>query len=295
MRKTKLFQAGFMMGLAELIPGISATTIAFLFGIYQPLIEKLQSFRIKQPFNRSILAFVLPLGLGMVVSLLFFSHLFQRLLQDPITRTYAYCFFWGCCIRGVFLMRSFLIAWRWHHLFYVLGGLFLFISLFWLKDHFHLSHQMHRGLDIYVILFGILAMAAALIPGISGCYILFIAGLYPKTIHSLSHLLYLDIGSFFFLGNLSLGLLVGLILFTKVFSRLFLRYKEPLFSFFTGCLLASLYFLWPYSSSLHKAFGDVAPLLTNQQFVYSFLFFLLGTFVIARVSNRQKADLSFVE
>lgn len=286
MRKWPLFRTGLFMGLAELVPGISATTVAFITGFYETLVEKIKSFKIKELFNVENIAFFLPLTMGMVISLLFFSRIFSFILSDPVLRTYLYCLFIGSFVKGINLLRSQIVVWNVSRFFFLCLGMVFSFLLAKSAGYAKASFFSFSYFDLYIILSSALAMLLALIPGISGGYIFLITGLYQPILHALSNLIFLDTNAIFCLLNVLVGLLIGLFLFAKTFSYLLHKHKEKVFTFFIGCFAASLFFIWPYSSTMHNAFGDEMPILTNQQLVISFTFLLAGFLFLHKIKKK---------
>lgn len=104
-----LFVCGLCMGAADLIPGISGGTIAFLMGFYHPLIESIKSldreafkllisFQFRSFFNKVAWRFLLSLGSGMAVAILSLAGIFHLILQHEIYRVYLYASFMGLII-----------------------------------------------------------------------------------------------------------------------------------------------------------------------------------------------------
>lgn len=284
------------MGAAELIPGISASTVAFLLGFYPTLINQLSTISSKKLFRKERALFFLPLLLGMLISLLTFSHTIKWLLSTSISRVYTYSFFFGCCLRGVYYFRSQITHLSKKTIFFFLLGSILGISFgFFPAGYDPIEYRSFLSF-IYVTLFGVLAICAALLPGISGAYILLVSGLYVKTIHSLSALFSGDLSSLLFLGNLSLGFLLGVICFSRMISFLIQKDKEFFFAFFGGTLTSSLLFIWPFSSYIHEPFVSSVPVLENRQIIFTLVCFLVGFMLVGRLFHKKKENsYQFVE
>jgi uncharacterized membrane protein len=246
------FLSGFLMGLADLVPGISGGTVAFVLGIYAPLIEAIKSIRFSQ--LRSIhWTVVLPILFGMVVSIALFSHVVDKLLQDPLSRELLYSAFIGLLLAScVFLFRQ-ISCWNMSMtlIFFIS---FILASAFTLWKFHPLDSNLHQNtvFQPVLIIAGALAISAMLLPGISGSYLLNMLGLYPTIIAAIADFVRslrsfsVDFFALDILLNFSLGILIGAFLFSRIISFLFRLVPDHTFSGLLGIMIGSMPALWPF-------------------------------------------------
>lgn len=127
-----LFFCGICMGVADIIPGVSGGTIAFVMGFYQDLIESLKTFNLSSiksfaqgNFQAIAWKFLGSLGLGVVVAFMCFIHFFNYLLSDPLYSQYLYATFTGLILASAWLFVKKIPAWNTKHALLLLLGVFL--------------------------------------------------------------------------------------------------------------------------------------------------------------------------
>ena len=228
------------MGIADLIPGVSGGTIAFITGIYQRLIHSLSNLdfsfaalllkgKFKQSygaFNRNDLALFIPLGLGIAVSILSFSRIMNYLLLNQAAVTYA--FFFGLILASafVFLKHAGILKVE-KFLFFILG----LLVAYWLGGG--VSVLLGNSLPV-IFVSGMIAISAMLLPGISGAFLLLLLGQYQYIIEALhSHNLVV-------IAVFGAGALSGLLVFSKVIDYLLRNFKYLMISFLIGLMVGAL-------------------------------------------------------
>jgi putative membrane protein len=238
MLQIKYAIAGFLMGIAELIPGISGSSIAVVFKIYKNLMTilselkwrnlSLNFFKSSEIFQFKLL---LPLIGSMLISILLFSTAIDYLLNN-----YEQNFF--TALGFLMILLSIQVANFFKDVFRK-PILFPFL-MFGAAIGFFLNSL---GLDVispnllYLYASGLLAFAFFLIPGISGSALLIVLGIYGIVIQSISQL------NFEVLLPFGLGCITSLVLLPKFILAVFLRYEEKLLLFFAGLIFSSGYFL----------------------------------------------------
>lgn len=232
----KLFFTGMLMGLADLIPGISGGTVAFLAGIYDQLMDALKSLKFSSLKNVHW-SFLLPVGGGILTSLLLFSHLLAYLLNTHQIALFAFLF-------GVLLaasLSSFRKLEKKHPSWLLIGFVLSF-----LLSGCHSACHVHLPL-LWLIFSGALAAMAMLLPGISGCYVLHLLGVYPLIIYALSTPF--ERSSLIILSVVALGISGGIFLFSRLFISILQKFRTPSLSFLVGLMLGGLRTLWVFNSS----------------------------------------------
>jgi len=271
-----IYGRGIAMGIAEVVPGVSGGTIAFVTGIYDELIHTLASFRpaslrlLTNPagfWQAHNLSFLLALGLGMLTGVALFAHLLSLALEHA--RPVVWAFFLGVISLSVYLLgrdRS-----RRSLLLYLPIGLVLGVILGTLDT---------SAIDARPWMFflgGAVAVAAWLLPAVSGSFILLALGLYEGV---LAALVDVDLP---IIALLLSGCLTGLLCFANFLSWLMRHHREGLLSLLTGFMAGSLLRLWPWATAEG---GLLTPAGYQQQFaadpflVWVIVSFLAGTGVI---------------
>jgi putative membrane protein len=242
--KFGLFLRGLAMGTADVIPGVSGGTIAFVTGVYQELIETLSCLGPRQ-FKlllkgdvRSIakdlnLTFTLPLGLGVLTAILSLAQLMPMLIRDHPFETFS--FFFGLILCSAYvpyqLMNKNMST---HTLLFVC---FALSAVFFFMNPSLALPQTALGFFVA----GAIAICAMILPGISGAYLLVLMGQYQHVLDAL-HTRYLPTVLVF-----SLGCLVGLLSFARFLKYVLTNHKHTTFSVLTGLMLGSLVRIWPFA------------------------------------------------
>jgi len=234
-----IFLRGVLMGLAEIVPGISGGTVAFILGIYAKLVYSIASFGVgsikllsspKEFYEHHNLSFLLTLFSGMIIGVLVFSNVMSFLLKGygPI----VWGMFFGLIIGSVFLIGKERKLIR--LLTYGAIGICLGLTFVYLPES--------KGELSYITFFivSMLAVCAWILPGVSGSFVLLVFGYYSLVIEAVSSF-QVDV-----LVVLVAGLVSGLLIFSKALSWLLANYEDQLLSFLTGIMLGSVLKLWPW-------------------------------------------------
>jgi putative membrane protein len=237
-----LFARGMAMGVAEVVPGVSGGTIAFITGIYHELVTTLAGIRPGSVrmlvtagpvafWQQHNLAFLAVLVAGMATSVLLFARLIGYWLD--VVPTLVWAFFFGLITASVFQIGR----GRPTRTLAVFGivGLGAGASLLFLDP------LPAQGAVWVFFVAGMVAISAWLLPAISGSFILLILGLYEPVIEALNAL------DWVVLASLGLGCATGLMIFARALEWLLSYWREPLLSLLTGFMAGSLVRLWPWS------------------------------------------------
>lgn len=234
---------GFLMGSADVVPGVSGGTIAFITGIYQALIEAISAFniafvrrlltlRIGEAFAEVPWRFLLALGAGIAAAILTVSHgLTWALERHP---TLVWGFFFGLVSASILVVRRQVRRWSAGVVLTTLlfaGGMYLLTGLMPAE----LPHT-----PVALFLSGALAACAMILPGISGAFILVLLGQYPYVLQAVVDR---RIGV---LVLVAAGAAVGLALASRALKWLFHHYHDLTVAALTGLMLGSLRKVWPW-------------------------------------------------
>ena len=285
-----LFLKGMAMGIADLIPGISGGTIAFITGIYQDLLESIKSISIKSILTIRKKGFInffkyingyllLSVFLGIVTSIFTFSNLISYLMLNYSIPFFS--FFLGLIISSIYIILIDIKLLKISNILLLLTSIlasYYIISMIKPIENDNVSY-------LYIFLSGFFAITAMILPGISGSFILLILGSYDDVINLINNLrqaifnLDLDLlySSFSLFLFFLLGLICGLKTFSNLITYLIKKYKEKVMVSLGGFVLGSIPLLWPWKQEGNNVF----PTEIKNNFLYeSMAFFILGIFII---------------
>jgi len=282
-----LYLKGMMMGMAELVPGVSGGTIAFVTGIYDEFIHTLAGLRpavlaefrlgvvrgARRIWSTCNLKFLFVLGLGMITSVLLLAQLLSYALTtiQPV----VWAFFLGIIVLSVWLLGRDIAA-RTLALLAPLGALFG-IGLTAL-DPFNGP----QSLMVFFVV-GAIAVSAWLLPAVSGSFVLLTLGLYESVIEALATP-HWDVLVVFLSGCIA-----GLLLFSRALSALLNRWRAPLLSLLTGFMVGASAQLWPWQAA-NELLSPAAYTLVTGSAAYlplALISFVLGAGVIWLMSRLE--------
>lgn len=240
-----IYVRGFAMGAADVVPGVSGGTIAFITGIYERLIQCLTSvdvrsvqllfrWRIRELWARIDGNFLLLLLAGILSAIFSLAHVIDFLLdQYPIL---VWSAFFGLIVASALtlLIKNIQISLQ-ALIFLVLGMILIFL----------VSTSSYTALDPVlpvVFLAGMIAISAMLLPGLSGSFLLLVFGLYEPTLEAVKAL------DFAYLLSFAMGAATGLLLFSRLIHWLLKHHYRNTLMLLIGMLFGSLYAVWPWRS-----------------------------------------------
>jgi len=238
---------GVAMGAADVVPGVSGGTIAFITGIYEELIDTVSGVSIatfQTLFKKGLPAFwkeingnfILSLGLGIIVSILSLAKTISYLLETYPVAVWA--FFFGLVAASIPLVAR--RVGRWGGLTYFAFGVGA-ITAFLVTE---LPAVEDPGADWYLFVSGAIAICAMILPGISGSFILLLLGSYLTVLDAVNDRDFVKIGLF------AAGALVGLLSFSRALKWMFERFHDITVALLSGFLLGSLNKIWPWKNAL---------------------------------------------
>jgi putative membrane protein len=259
---------GMAMGMAEVIPGVSGGTIAFITGIYEKLIDSIKAFgpelirgfrdggirgclaAVNAPF---LLFLLIGMAIGMVVGVFGVSHVLEN--YPPL----LWAFFFGLIIASVIYLGRQVKPWRWQEWLLVVLGAVIAFGITQISPA--------EGSDALPMVFfaGVIAISALILPGISGSFILLIMGMYTVVIPAVKRVLETqNSDDLLLVGVFAVGCLIGLFSFSRVLSWLFHHYHNSTLVLLTGFMVGSLNKIWPWRNVLQyrtNSKGEEVPFL----------------------------------
>ena len=281
---------GACMGAADVIPGVSGGTIAFIMGIYDEFVgsiaridssavEMLLHGRFREFWKHINGGFLLSLIAGIGVSVVCLAGLMQMLLSQYPIQTWA--FFFGLIVASsIFILRG-ISGWR------VLDGGLLALGVVLGVVVCTLSPTQTPDALWFIFLSGAIAICAMILPGISGSFILLILGKYQYIMAAISGLV---AGENFGQNLLILcvflvGAVVGILGFSKFLHWLLARWNKETLIALAGFIIGSLVKVWPWSNAEALAQAEAAGGL---QIGWAILFALIGFSLVTGIEIAGK-------
>ncbi|WPR75065.1 DUF368 domain-containing protein [Algoriphagus sp. NG3] len=254
---------GMGMGAADIVPGVSGGSIALITGIYEELLESINSFNgdnlkllLKFEFKAFFQAvngvFLLSLFLGIMTSVFSLSKLITYLMAEhPIP---LWSFFCGLILIAAFLILKDIKKWSFGVVVALVVGT---IAAYYITE---LPPTSSPDALWFTFVAGAIAICAMILPGISGSFILLILGKYESVLQAVSERDFLTLAVF------ALGCIVGLLSFSRVISWLLKRYYSLTIGLLSGFMLGSINKLWPWkivTAYRTSSSGEEKPFLTE--------------------------------
>lgn len=254
---------GFIMGSADIIPGVSGGTMALILGIYERLLRAIKSvdsraighllkFRFKKIFEVLHWKFILTVLGGIFTAVIFFTKIVPLqvfMYSDP---ELIYGLFFGLILGSIYILYKALDDHRWLHLLFLAAGI---LAGYWIVTLVPTDTPENPW---FIFLSGSVAITAMIMPGISGSYILLILRKYSYILSNIGQLgTESTLDALLVLIPFGLGALAGLALFSRLLSWLLDTYYSPTLLVLIGFLVGSLYVIWPYQERTYKTFEQV--------------------------------------
>ncbi|WP_454976411.1 DUF368 domain-containing protein [Capnocytophaga bilenii] len=296
---------GIAMGAADVVPGVSGGTIAFISGIYEELISSISKINLqalKVLTQEGIVAFwkyingsfFLALLMGIGISIISLAKVMKFLLENhPIM---VWSFFFGLMVASVLFLMKEIERWNFGSIMVMLlaGAIAYIITVI---------PPLVNGSNenvFFIFLCGALAICAMILPGISGAFILVLLGAYHTVLDALSS------WNFKIILIFGMGALTGILSFSKALKWLFAKYRNLTFAGLTGFIIGSLNKVWPWKETLQtdplngsvihekSVLPSTFEMITHNdaQVVTALLLAIVGFFVIYGIekwSNLQKS------
>ncbi len=252
---------GLAMGAADVVPGVSGGTIAFISGIYEELIDTINALDINffkvwrnegfiASWKKYNLSFITALFLGIAISILSLAKVIKWLLHhQPL---FLWAFFFGLVLASILYIGKQITVWK--------PKVFIGIIIAAIISYFITIAEPLASPDSnwYLLFCGFIAIIAMILPGVSGAFILLILGAYQTFIDILNQFREgLTNMNFELLSQaiiklmiIAAGAITGLKLFSKVLNWMFKHHKNTTLAILTGFMIGSLNKIWPWKKVL---------------------------------------------
>lgn len=265
-----VFLRGMAMGAADVVPGVSGGTVAFVTGIYDELLDTLSAVdlrawrvwreegfrRLWQHLNG---VFLLALFSGIFTSILSLAQLIEYLLAtypEPV-----WGFFFGLIVASVVHVGRSIPHWRGGVIVALVVGMMVAYGITRLPP---LSVSTHLAVFFFS---GMLAICAMILPGISGSFILLLLGMYQPVLAAVKGFQVSVLAVF------CLGCGMGLLLFSRILSWMLHHYRALTLALLTGFMVGSLDRIWPWKHTLSwrvDRHGEQVPALQESVLPWSY-------------------------
>ena len=263
---TRQVLRGMCIGAADLIPGVSGGTMALILGIYKRLIGAIAKFdkeligllgrgQVLAAARHADALFLGTIGIGVLLSLIIFSRIIPLSMMVTNLPEITFGFFFGLIAASIVGLLSHVHmrgigGWLWIGFGVVLGLLAATMVPVSTPDA-----------SWFIFLCGMAAVAAMLVPGISGSFVLLILGKYTDAIEALGRL------DFSFIAPLAAGVMTGALLFSRAISWLLDHFYRQTLLTVIGVLGGSLLAVWPFKDRHYETIGTKVKLVRADPYI----------------------------
>ena len=288
------------MGAADVVPGVSGGTIAFITGIYEELLETINSVNLSalkklkteglKGFWKHINGnFLVALFLGIGISIVSLAKLITYLLEHHSILLWS--FFFGLILSSVYLVGKTVKKWNVGKIIGLLIGaaIAFYITI--------LPPMENPNALWFVFLSGAIAICAMILPGISGSFILLLLGSYEMVLGAIKDAKLSVIAVF------AVGCVTGLLSFSKLLNWMFKKYHDLTIAILTGFLIGSLNKIWPWKETIStriNSHGETVPFIQENispfnyaeenQLVFALLMAVVGLVLIIGLEKFAKKE-----
>ncbi|MDD4432942.1 DUF368 domain-containing protein [Macellibacteroides fermentans] len=290
-----LMLKGIAMGAADVVPGVSGGTVAFIVGIYEELINSIKSInptnlkllfslRIAEFWKAINANFLLALVSGIAISIFSLAKLITYLLENEPVLVWA--FFFGLVLSSTYFVAKTITQWDWKtYLFFVIGTVgayFITVAT---------PTETPNNL-FFIFLCGAIAICAMILPGISGSFILVLLGKYFYIMNAVKSLDIVVMLVFI------CGAFIGITSFSNVLSFLLRRFHNTTIATLAGFMLGSLNKVWPWKETVETyvdSHGHIKPLVEENilpntllwEGIGLMLFGFILVYVLEKISQKK--------
>ena len=252
---------GFAMGAADVVPGVSGGTMAFILGIYEELLDSIRDlasphaikllfgFKLKEAFISLPWRFLLAVGIGILLAIFSLAQFLEWTLENYPALLWS--FFFGLVVASIITVNKRISHWNFGVIVGLVAGAiaaYILVGLVPVET---------PNAPWFLFLSGAIAICAMILPGISGSFILVLLGKYEYILSAV------NTRDFLTLFLVAAGAGIGLVTFAQVLSWLFKRYHDLTVAILIGFMVGSLRKIWPWKETISfytDRHGEVLPL-----------------------------------
>lgn len=279
-----LMLKGLGMGAADVVPGVSGGTIAFIVGIYDELIDSIKSINMQslkllftgklrafwKAINGNFLFFLIA---GIAISVFSLAKLITFLLEtEPVL---VWSFFFGLVLASTWFVSKDIKEWNWKTVPGFLAGA---VIAYYITVATPAETPTHL---LFIFLCGAIAICAMILPGISGSFILVLLGKYFYIMEAVKTL------NFVVLGVFALGCLLGITSFSRLLSYALKHLRNITLAVLSGFMLGSLNKVWPWKVVENGTEQNVLPQTEVAEGIALMLVGFFLVYVLEKVSANK--------
>ena len=282
-----LLLKGFVIGSANVVPGVSGGTMALILGIYEKLIDSLHQLserslyqklfrgKVSQALTQVHAPFLALVIVGALIALISLARVVEQLLSSY--PTFVYSFFFGLILASIWFVLTMIDVRKPRVILgFLLGSVFAFLLV-------GLSPTTAPTAIWFIFLSGALAFCTLILPGISGSFVLLLLGNYSFMLNAVNE------RDLFTLIVFGLGGLVGLLGFAKLLNWLFKHYYNMSIAILAGFMLGSLRRIWPWKRDADELSPNVLPDLSQgSELLTALVLALIGFLLVLYLSRFDK-------
>ena len=286
----RIFSCGFLMGSADIVPGVSGGTMAFILNIYDELLESIRAFTgkelfssvfkfdLKKAWNTLPWQFLLALGLGILSAIALFSSPIKWMLENRLSLILA--FFFGLVLASIIAVIGRVKSWKATRYIALIAG----TAAGWMIVGMEaLSNPPSAGW--YIVLCGAVAISAMILPGISGSFILLLMGKYGYILDTVNALkkgsdLAHNLTTMVLFG---IGVVLGIAIFVRILKFLLNKFHDVTIAALIGFMIGSLRKVWPWKVSDKIDNANILPQNFDTEFWYAIALAVLGLVIVLAI------------
>ena len=275
------FIRGLFMALADSVPGVSGGTIAFIMGFYDKFINSLDALVYGDKSKKiEALKFLIKLGIGWIVGMVLASLVLASLFEKNIYEISS--LFLGFIILSIPLIikeEKSEIKGRYKNIIFTIIGIALVVLITKLnpvssKESVVDITHLNIGLTLYIMVAGMLAISAMVLPGISGSTLLLIFGLYISILTGIKETLHFNFSYLPALIFFALGVIIGILSIIKLIKKALIKYRSQTIYLVIGLMIGSIYAIIEGPTTLE------VPRAAMNIKTFNILFFIIGALII---------------
>lgn len=285
------FIRGMFMAMADSVPGVSGGTIAFVMGFYDKFILSLHDIVSKDKEKRKeAILFLAKLGIGWIVgiilSILFITSVFEEHIYEISSLFIGLIL---AAIPFIIIQEIDTLKGKYHYLIYTLTGVIIVFGITFFNPITNGGSGVVDGVDnltfvigLFVLLSGMIAISAMVLPGISGSTILLIFGLYAPILNAIRELLHFNFDYFFVVFLFGIGIILGVVVTIKAVKKALDHHRSKTLYTIIGLMIGSFYavIMGPKTLEVPKE-----ALSINS---FNFIYFIVGILIIVGLEQLKR-------
>jgi putative membrane protein len=276
-----LLVKGFVMGSADVVPGVSGGTMALILGIYERLINSIRCinsrtiglllrFKLRLFLEEVPWRFLVSVGAGILLAVFTLAGPIEYLLENY--EIYVWSFFFGLILASIFVVKKRIRRFPIPILISIFIGVVIGYTVAGL-----VPAQTPNTLP-FIFVSGVIAICAMILPGISGSFLLVVLGKYEQILHAVNQREFTTLIVF------ALGAGIGLLLFAKLLSYLLKNYHDTTMAILIGLMIGSLRKIWPWRTEQ----GLFFPTELSKETLYTVGLLVVGIGVVTAIESFTK-------